>query len=293
MFDEIIGLLPSEGLKKKIKETGYGFDEQELLCIIYGYAPNFEKRIEMLERFAKTASPEGAKAALAICEKERNNLEEFCKKTPDTVYELHIKETPYSSDEEYLCDSYETALAVIDMHFEEYEDVDAKENEETRYTIEKKQVFSRKEGQDFTEGIVMDCELNAGKVVKAVFNWSNRCPKGCDGECDECENLYPPSYTSILFPRFIYDRDIVRYTKYDGEVKYGIHIKSEGEDATSDYCVLNFDSDMIYYRDYSDDFWDHTHVEAPSIDKVTEDEITEKQREDYRAFMEYLDKRRS
>lgn len=290
MFDEIIGLLPSEGLKKKIKETGYGFTEKDLLYMIYGYAPDFEKRIEMLERFARTASPEIAKTALDMCEKERKNLEEFCKKSPDVVYELHIKETPHSYDEKYLCDSYETALAVIDMHFEEYES--AEETEETRYTIEKKQVFSRKAGQDFTEDSLMDCELGAGKVVKAVYNWSNnRCPEDCDGECDECENLYPPSYTSILFPRFIYDRDIVRYTKYDGEVKYGIHIKSEGEDATADYCVLNFDSDMIYYHDYSDDFWDHTHIEAPSIDRVTEADITEKQREDYRAFMEYLDKK--
>ena len=291
MTNEIIELLPSQGLKSKIRETGYRFSEKELLYIIYGYAPSFEKRIEMLERFAKNATPEGTKYALWVCETERKNFGEFCKSSPDVVYELHIKETPHSCDEKYLCDSYETALSVIDMHFAEYES--AKETEDTRYTIEKKQVFSRKAGQDFTDDILMDCELCAGKVIKEVNNWSNRCPADCDGECGECEVAYPPSYTSILFPRFIYDRDIVRYTKYNGEVACGIHLKSESDDETSDYCVVSFDSDMIYYHDYDMDFLDHTHIDAPFIEKISEDEITEKQRADYRAFMEYLDNRRS
>lgn len=50
---------------------------------------------------------------------------------------------------------------------------------------------------------------------------------------------------------------------------------------------------MIYYHDYDMDFLDHTHIDAPFIEKISEDEITEKQRADYRAFMEYLDNRRS
>ena len=51
MVDEIIELLPSSELKAKIKEINHSFKENELLQIIYRYAPTFDTRIDLLERF--------------------------------------------------------------------------------------------------------------------------------------------------------------------------------------------------------------------------------------------------
>lgn len=42
MVNEIIELLPSTELKAKIKETNHQFKENELLQIIYRYAPTFD-----------------------------------------------------------------------------------------------------------------------------------------------------------------------------------------------------------------------------------------------------------
>ena len=141
MINEIIGLLPSGNLKEKIKSTNHQFTESELLQIIYNYAPTFYEKLSMLERFSATASSDVAALAKAYIEYEQNNYNRFVAEDSGFIYELHIKETPDSQDECYICSSYKAALVCIDCFYEEYASVGAKETEKTKYKIIKRKIF--------------------------------------------------------------------------------------------------------------------------------------------------------
>lgn len=71
MIDKIVELLPSSDLKVKIKETNHQFKENELLQIIYNYAPDFYTRVELLEQFSEIASSDVSALAKAYDVLER------------------------------------------------------------------------------------------------------------------------------------------------------------------------------------------------------------------------------
>ena len=72
----------------------------------------------LLDRFAETASPEIGESARLISAWQRRIFDAFRILGEGEVYELHIKDTPVSYDETYLCGSYEAALAYIDLFYE-------------------------------------------------------------------------------------------------------------------------------------------------------------------------------
>ncbi len=143
MTNEIIELLPSVELKAKIKETNYQFNENELLQIIYRYAPSFDKRIDLLERFSNVAKSDVSALANVYIKYEKEKFLRFIEAPDGFVYELLIKDTPEAYEEKYLCLSYQSALVCIDRFHERYADVDLKETEKSRYRIIKRKVFWR------------------------------------------------------------------------------------------------------------------------------------------------------
>ena len=106
MKDEIIELLPSDDLKAVIKEKKHQFSDDELLQIIYSYAPTFDARLELLERFSAFASPNVSALAKAYIKYEQDNFKRFTEESEGFVYELCIKDTPESYEEKYICSSY-------------------------------------------------------------------------------------------------------------------------------------------------------------------------------------------
>ncbi|MBO5981772.1 MAG: hypothetical protein J6Q24_04915 [Clostridia bacterium] len=183
MIEEIIDLLPSPDLKSKIKETNHKFSELELLKIICNYAPSLDSKHSFLERFSKIATPDITMFAKKIIESDKNNFANFIKESNEFVYELHIKDTPYSHDERYICKSYNAALICIDRFFEEYAHVGAKETEETRYTIDKRKIFS--ECDKFEEDEYAECILGANKEILSISDW--RVPHECDTDVACCQ----------------------------------------------------------------------------------------------------------
>ena len=126
MVNEIIELLPSSKLKAKIKETNHQVKENELLQIIYRYAPSFDTRIDLLERFSNIAEPDISVLAKTYIKYERENFSRFIEAPEGFVYELSIKDTPDAYEEKYLCSSYQAALICIDRFYEEYADIGTK-----------------------------------------------------------------------------------------------------------------------------------------------------------------------
>lgn len=287
MVNEIIELLPSAELKAKIKETNHRFKENELLQIIYRYAPTFDVRIDMLERFSGVAESDAAALAKAYLRYERERFSHFVEVCRGFVYELCIKDTPDAYEEKYLCASYKAALACIDRFYEEYTDTGAKETEKSQYRIIKRKVFS--ENDAFEEDAFAECVLGASKTVLEVYDYKN--PADCDLEngCSECKEICPRRCDELFFPCFVHNYALIRYKYGNGAERFGVNICLEKCDGMAqELYVIPLDSSEIREHRFDADFLDHEHIELPLVSLASPDELDETERRNYFAFVEFL-----
>ena len=288
MTNEIIELLPSADLKAKIKETNHQFTEEELLQIIYSYAPTFDTKLEMLARFAKIAKPDVAALANVYVEHEKNNLAYFLQEEAGVVYELCIKEHPDACEEKYLCASYPAALVCIDRFYEEYADVNAKETEKSRYTITKRKIFA--EGDIFDEDACAECVLGLNKVLLEVSDYKHHVDCDCEHECSECKELLPCRGVDISYPCFAHNYDIIKYSDYELKEHFGINVclndgKCDGK--ASEFYVIPLGSQNVReyrWEDFSDE---HEHIELPRATLATLEDLNETERKNYDAFVAF------
>ena len=290
MKDTILNLLPSRALKSKISEVGYEFSETELLCILYEYAPTFDERLMLLDAFTQTASPEIGESARLIAAWQRRIRDAFRICGEGEVYELHIKDTPESYDETYLCATVEAALAYIDLFYEEYADVTYR-GESTRYRIVKRRIYAGKSGETFDEDYVAECVLDQHKRLLTVDDDVDNTPYGigfCEGrDCDTCEKVCLHHGRTMLFPCFTKHLDLVRFEDYKGAIRYGINF--QWDDSPADcLCVDPLDSRAVRYHSFENAGDDHDHPPLPLVEPASIDELNEEMREDYLAFMAYL-----
>ena len=289
MKDTILRLLPSRALREKIREVGYEFTEQELLFILYEYAPTFDERMTLLERFAETASPEIGETARLIVAWQRRLFDAFRVLGEGEVYELHIKDTPESYDETYLCGSYEAALRYIDLFYEEFDS--AEKGDSTRYRIEKRRIYGGKPDEAFDEDYLAECVLDQHKQVLTVEDHADRSPYGLgfceEQECDTCQKLCIRDSSCVVFPNFVKNLDLVRFTDYTGAVRYGVNF--QWDDGPADcLCVDPLDSFAVRYHFFKNAGDAHQHPPLPLVEPASAEELSEEMRRDYFAFLEYL-----
>lgn len=286
MVNEIIELLPSAELKAKIKETNHQFKENELLQIIYRYAPTFDTRIDLLERFLSIAASDVSALAKAYIKYERENFSRFIEAPDGFVYELCIKDTPDAYEEKYLCSSYHAALVCIDRFYEEYVDVDTKETEKSRYKIIKRKVFS--ENDIFEEDAYAECVLGANKNVLEVSDY--RDPADCDSEimCSECKDICPRRCDDLFFPCFVHNYAVIKYQDYKGLEHFGVNIcLGECDGMAQELYVIPLDSSEIREHCFDADFFDHVHIELPLATLASPDDLDETMRRNYFDFVEH------
>ena len=287
MTSEIIELLPSADLKAKIRETNYRFKENELLQIIYMYAPTFDARLTLLGRFAEIASPDISALAKVYIEYEQEIFNRFVAAPEGFVYELCIKENPDSYEEKYLCSSYTAALICIDRFYEEYADF-SKETEKTRYKILKRKIFS--ENDKFDEDAFAECVLGANKVVLEVSDYKNPADCELDTMCSECKEICPRRCDDVCFPCFAYNHAIIKYCDYEGKDCFGVNLclGNECDGKAKEFYVIPLDSSTIRGHMFADCFYDHQHIELPLATLATPEDLDETMRKNYFDFVEYL-----
>ncbi len=292
MTNEIIELLPSADLKAKIKDTNHQFTEDELLQIIYTYAPTFEVRLSFLERFSEIASPAVSALAKTYIEYEKDNFNRFIDAPEGFVYELCIKENPDSYEEKYLCSSYNAALVCIDRFYEEYADF-SKETEKTRYKILKRKIFS--ENDKFDEDAFAECVLGANKVVLEVSDYKNPADCELDTMCSECKEICPRRCDDVCFPCFAYNHAIIKYCDYEGKDCFGVNLclGNECDGTATEFYVIPLDSSTIREHRFEDDFYDHEHIELPLATLATPEDLDETMRKNYFDFISFLNEQKS
>ena len=292
MTNEIIELLPSADLKAKVRETNHQFTEDELLQIICRYAPAFEVRLSLLERFSEIASPDVSALAKTYIEYEQEKFNRFIDAPEGFVYELHIKENPDAYEEKYLCSSYYAAFICIDRFYEEYAIVDAKETDKTRYKILKRKIFS--ENDKFDEDVFAECVLGANKVVLEVSDYKNPADCELDNICSDCKEICPRRCDDVCFPCFAHNYAIIKYCDYTGKECYGINLclDDDCDGTASEFYVIPLDSSAIREHRFEDDFYDHQHIELPLATLATPDDLDETMRKNYFDFISFLNEQK-
>ena len=288
MINEIIRLLPSDDLKEKIKATNYQFTEGELLQIIYNYAPTFYEKLSMLEQFSATASPDIAALAKVYIEYEQNNYNRFMSEDTGFIYELHIKETPDSHDECYICASYKAALVCIDRFYEEYASVDAKETEKTKYKITKRKIFF--EENKFEEDAYAECVLGANKVILEISDCNASSDCELDTLCSECNEICPYRCDELKFPCFACDYAIIKYLDHEEKERFGVSIcwDDRCNGLGVEFYIIPLDSPSIREHRFDDNFYEHQHIPLPLATLAELDDLDENMRKNYLAFVEWL-----
>lgn len=273
---QIVSRFWSESLKKHIAETGHVFSDEELLGLVWHFVPEYQERLRLFGLIAEHIPTVSEHARRCMVWMEET-LTQFKQHDPHTVYELHIKDTPDSWDERYLCATYEAALEMIDGFHKEY---DANETEETQYTIEKRRILQV--GEQFQEDYLATCELGPGKVLLSAEADEVSCEyRPCDGDCMECEKTRA-SCMDILFPPFLPNLSLVKY-RHLGKIEYGITFEPGRDDLADSVYIMPLGGIT------DPDWWDHDHVYHPYVDIALEEELTEKQKQEaatLRAFLE-------
>lgn len=284
---EIVSCLWSAGLKQCIADRGYTFSGKELLGIAFHFAPSFAERLRLLGLLADHAPSVADHAARCIDWLEKC-LEQFRRVGDHELYELRIKDTPDAYEERYLCDTFDTALEMIDQFYAEYDF--APETPQARYVIEKRRILQS--CQSFREDSMGECVLLAGKVLLSVDAPPHETENGaCGGHCTECPNPCV-SDLEIQFPTFIDDRAPVQYRLYDGSLHYGIHLAFSPSETQESYYIIPLDGEMLKSRDY-DKYWTyhwHEHILCPDVDTIPASALDANLRENYHAFVAWLDK---
>ena len=290
MTSEIIELLPSADLKAKIKQTNHQFKENELLQIIYNYAPTFDARLDMLKRFSQISAPEVSALAKVYIEYENDKFNRFIEAAEEFVYELCIKDTPDECEETYLCASYADALVCIDRYYERYDF--CQETEATRYTITKRKIFSGK--NEIEEDEYAECKLGQNKTVLEVLEYKN--PTECDLDvlCSECTEICRSRRDEVRFPCFAHEYAIIKYLDYRGKECLGINyclMSNCCGGLESEFYVLPFDSTTIKGRDY-EGFFDHVHIKLPLASLGSIEDLDETMRKNYFDFISFFDEQK-
>ncbi len=282
----VISLIKSDSLKKVIKQTEKIFEPIELVKIAFDYAESYDQRLNLLELIKINIREDCLKEYIEqLIEIQKELYIKFMRQDEKCVYELHIKETPTSHDERYLCDSYSSAIEMIDLFYEEYGN---DENQLTKYEIEKRRIFSS--NGEFGEDYVGNCKLNYKREVREIdIDDVNSYTNICDGCCsDECEGLCVNN-VDISFPRFAEDLDIVEYSDYSGKKHYGVYLENMCV-VKEEYSVIPLDCVAMKYNCFERDFYNHEHIKAPFVEKVDMDNIPDEIREVYKNYINYLEK---
>ena len=278
--EEILSVIPSESLKRRLKEPDYCPSEQDLLVIAFNYAPDYDTRLRLLEGLEQTTSGTVREYTARVLEMQRRILADFCKPAKDAVFELHIKDTPDAWDERYLCRTYESAVGCIALFYKEYEGVSG-ETEASRYRIVKRRI--RSEGEPFAEDALGEMILLPGQRIYSV-DLHDEAYHFRDGDGVTVDPW------EALFPNYIGHGDAVKcIDPPTGKAFYGVAYRFD--EAQIDSCyVLPLTDRTLNEADLEHLHDGHEHVLMPLVEQIDASELPEALRENYQRYLQAIQK---
>ena len=275
MFERIIDLLPSQDLKNKISETNHKFKLRELLQIVQDYGCTFSEKQELWSYILENSDKD--KNLIKSYVYYQNSLLKRFKE--DGKFLVHISGYNYADYKEYTLNSFNECMSAINYFLDEH--------------IERppSTIAIRKFHDENTEIGIFDgkyqlvCQLNScGQIVK-IFDYTH-AGVDCSLSCIDCDFDCVHAFYRVKYPSFVNENEVVKY--YDnGKYQYGICIIYPNT-FCSDYDILPISSPVLKERLYDMDGEAYISVPAPLVEKMDFDELSDKEKEDYYAYMKYL-----
>ncbi len=278
LYERIIESIRSGSLKKVIKNRGYTLSELDLLRAVCACVDRFDERIALMgEIYGQAESEEVRGLARACIEREKLERDIFEREEEDTVYELHIKTTPDSYDERYLCDTLELAKATAKRFYSEYECLD-EETELTEYSIAKRHVRRSVDIEPF-EDYRGSATYKKGMVLSRVWETEGtECD--LDNDCEDCSEVCHVRVRSMppKFPSFIGDGECLKFTSA-GKVRHAIRMRLDEDDDgyIGEYYIIPLDG--CGECESIDSINCHEHLPLTDVETMDEDELTEREKE--------------
>ena len=278
--DQIVSNFWSEGLKKHIRDTGYVFPPEKLLCIAYKQTPNFTERLERMKLFADHVPGAADHARLVIAWME-GCLEAFRASGEHTIFEVRIAPDGDDDTLDYVCADFDTCLDTVRQFYATHPRFPESKN--ARAAIIKRRFLQS--GDPIDLHWEEYGELGPGRVITHIPTGMT-CEYGeCDGDCRECPHPCVDC-TEDLIPEWIPDLSPVRYLDISGAVCFGC-ILTDGSDAWDAYTIP-LDSEMLREDlEKAWDFLDHEHIPWPNVDAIAPDELDVDLRRNYDAFVSF------
>ena len=282
--DMIVSTFWSEGLKKHIRETGYVFPPEDLLAVIYQHIHDFEERMKYFQLTADHV-PEASEHAKQIIAWERRRLEDFCRLNPGEVYELRVSDEPGGEETNFLCGDFDTAVALIDRYYEWFDWL--VETERSRYSILRRRLLTASERS--YDDVLGSCDLLPGKRINRVWYGGKSELPDCTENCAKCHQQCVANQEAE-YPNFLPENSPVRYRLPDGTVHFGVTLKQMSTESL--VYIIPLHETMIANRDYSQFCvcHEHEHIPFPDVDAVPCGELPSEFRENYDAFIAFLEK---
>jgi len=286
LHDRIISMIPSADLKAAISATGFRLSDEGMLVTAFRYSPDFDSRINVLLELEQYFSGELKTYASRLIDMQHRMLGGFVAESDDTIYELHIKLTPDSYDETYLCSTYGAVQRIIPLYFKE---CGCEPIASTRCTIVKRRVFSSGR-EDIFDNELGTMELLPDLTILSVkLHEYEHYAEKCDGRCYGCDCSCVSCF-ELQFPCFTEHGDAVSFSKGNKQ-RYGIVYRFCAS-PDSDCYIVPLDSDAVLQHDFKHIFAEHEHVPLPVVETISVDDLPENMRENYMVCKKYFEAHR-
>lgn len=233
-YNKIISLLPSADLRAAVKNGTHVFSETDLLKFIEGYAPSFDKKIELFDLAAEVFSDKETKYhAKKLAEHRRKAYDYFATPSDDSVYVIHSRCSCDGGNcpEIFVNKTLDDALAtlkvwsrgnrrVVDDEYNEYYKYEIRKHSTTR-TRKYKELYD-------TVGERCRCKWDPKLGIVDIDAWRIKNEFGVD--CNTCKRKHVCLDShEVKYPPFLQPYDLVAY-KTDGFTpieynKYGMAIR--------------------------------------------------------------------
>ena len=279
----VIQKLKSESLKNAIEKENVVFAPIELFKIIYEYIERYDDKISLLKQMLLVIDDEEIIAYTRyIIGWLEGNFYEFKSNSTDCIFEIHIKESPETGVESYICNSFCSAINLIAEYYKKY---DFRPNVRAKYEIVKRKIYDS--DISVIEDFIGSCTLDYQKNICDVCFREDPDYYKCDGVCFECDRICITNI-DINFPVFTGFKDLVKYQDYNRGIKYGI-CWDEPEFQGEECYIIPLDSFALRYHNFDKAHDFHKHIPYPYVEKADESDLTNEDKNIYREYLLYLD----
>lgn len=314
-YNKIIALLSSADLRAAVKNGNHVFSETDLLKFIDGYAPSFNKKIELFDLAAEVFSDKETKYhAKKLAEHCRKVYDYFATPSDDAVYVIHSRSSFDGGHcvETLVNKTLDDALVTLQTCARR-DKRDMSEGEFYKYEIKKHSTVCMRKYNDSNIGEICSCKWDSKLGIVSIDDWGIKNEFGVD--CNTCKRKHVCLDShEVRYPPFLRPYDLVAY-KTDGFTpieynKYGIAIRhtdvaygvlccdmTRDDNNISSYVVC-LDSKYVKERradEKTEDgdyliYFDHDHPQYAELYKPNRDEVPDSIYADYLYAVDELKK---